>query len=215
MFDYQVTASSSMPVCRFIFAHGAGAGYQTPFMEDIASQLAELGIEVWRFNFPYMQTMQETGKRRPPEKMPALEAHFKALLEKSLAESVSLPTFIGGKSMGGRVATHILEDSEARGAVVFGYPFHPPGKPEKLRTGHLENIAKPVCICQGERDTFGTQTEIDNYSLASTVTISFLSDGDHSLKPRKKSGATLQDNVSNAARTAASFMLAHSKGQSS
>ncbi|MBD3584963.1 alpha/beta hydrolase [Salinimonas sp. HHU 13199] len=215
MFDYQITKTSSKPVCRFIFAHGAGAGCQTPFMEDIARQLAELGIEVWRFNFPYMQTMLQTGKRRPPEKMTALESHFNALLDKSIRESESLPTFIGGKSMGGRVATQILDASEARGAVVFGYPFHPPGKPEKLRTGHLETIAKPVCICQGERDTFGTQAEVEHYPLASTITVSFLSDGDHSLKPRKKSDATLQDNLSNAARTAATFMLAHSKGKTS
>ncbi len=212
MFDYQITESDSAR-CRLILAHGAGAGYQTPFMEDISSHLAQQSVEVWRFNFPYMQTMQETGKRRPPDKMPKLEAHFKALLKESISKSAALPTFIGGKSMGGRVATHILEESDALGAVVFGYPFHPPGKPDKLRTDHLIDIKKPVCICQGERDTFGTQEEIRNYPLASSVTTSFLSDGDHSLKPRKKSGFTLQSNLYEAARTAAMFMLAHSKGK--
>ncbi|WP_018983951.1 alpha/beta fold hydrolase [Salinimonas chungwhensis] len=205
MFDYQVSRTEA-PFCRLVLAHGAGAGYQTAFMTQMADYLAARNIEVWRFNFPYMQTMQATGKRRPPDRMPTLETHFLAVLNQIADSEVSLPLFVGGKSMGGRVATHILSQSHALGAVVLGYPFHPPARPDKLRTEHFAQLSKPVCICQGERDTFGTRAEIDSYHLPDTVSVSFLPDGDHSLQPRRRSGKTLDDNMQQTAQIAATFM---------
>ncbi len=191
------------PIAQFIFAHGAGAGMHHEFMQDMTVQLVEQGVSVYRFNFPYMQKITESGKRRPPDKAETLLAHFKQLVS---SQSSDLPLFIGGKSMGGRISTLILEECEALGAICFGYPFHPPGKPEKLRTSHLQSIAKPVCILQGERDTFGNQTEVETYSLGKEVKVQFLVDGDHSLKPRKASGYTQSQHINTAAKWAKQFI---------
>lgn len=200
-----ITDRAENEVAVLILAHGAGAGMQSPFMADMAALLAAQGITVVRFDFPYMQTIAETGKRRPPDKIDKLEAYYKDLVEQ-VAESTSSPVFIGGKSMGGRVSTMILEATEAKGAVVFGYPFHPPGKPEKLRTEHLVKMTKPVFINQGERDTFGTQSDVDGYNLSGQVTLHFLPDGDHSLKPRKSSGHTLNEHMQQAASASSAFI---------
>lgn len=208
IFDYTIDSPATAH-SRLVLAHGAGASMQSDFMQHISSLLCERGIEVVRFNFAYMQTIQQTGKRRPPEKADKLLSHFKALLAHLENTYCALPLFIGGKSMGGRMATLLLPDSEARGAVVFGYPFHPPGKPEKLRTAHLLQPAKPVCILQGERDTFGTRAELPGFKLAATVQVNWLPDGDHSLKPRKASGYTYQANMQSAAEHAASFIHTH------
>lgn len=202
------TFSAEKEQAVFIFAHGAGAGMASDFIQDMARLLCERNITVICFNFPYMQTMVESNKRRPPDKIDKLEAHFLALTE-AIASSAAVPVFIGGKSMGGRVSTRVLEKSGATGAIVFGYPFHPPGKPDKLRTEHLEKISKPVCIVQGERDTFGTQQEVTAYSLSDKVKVHFLPDGDHSLKPRKASGYQYSEHLISAADTASKFIYGH------
>ncbi|MYA54490.1 MAG: hypothetical protein F4X89_13585, partial [Dehalococcoidia bacterium] len=114
---------------------------------------------------------------------------------------------IGGKSMGGRIASMVAEEAGVAGVVCFGYPFHPPGKPERLRTAHLEAIATPVLILQGERDTFGRREEVAGYALSEQVRVHWLADGDHGLKPRKASGRTEAENLEEAAREAARFVL--------
>ncbi|PRO72498.1 alpha/beta hydrolase [Alteromonas alba] len=196
------------PVATVILAHGAGAGAESEFMVDMAAQLAAQNINVVRFNFPYMEIIKETGKKRPPDKMPKLETCFHSVIENVQAKWADLPLFIGGKSMGGRVATLILEQSKALGAIALGYPFHPPGKPEKLRTGHLLALEKPLLIIQGERDTFGRRDEVEDYGLSSAVQTEFLADGDHSFKPRKSSGLTQDEHIQNAARLTVSFIEA-------
>ena len=215
MFDKQIFSAVN-PKARFVFAHGAGAGMHHDFMQQMATMLANKGIEVVLFNFPYMQTMNETGKRRPPDKQQKLTDHFEALLNHITKEKDDLPLFIGGKSMGGRMATLLAEQYQTtsnafsvRGVIVFGYPFHPSGKPEKLRVAHLEALEVPTLIVQGERDTFGTQTEVLGYSLSSAVNCEFMIDGDHSLKPRKASGRTLNGNLELAATLASKFVLNH------
>jgi predicted alpha/beta-hydrolase family hydrolase len=179
-------------------------------MQAMASQLTGHNIEVVLFNFPYMQTMMETGKRRPPDKAEKLLTHFAALIDEVAKTQTSVPTFIGGKSMGGRMATMVLDKAESIvGAIAFGYPFHPPGKHEKLRTAHLETLKKPLLILQGERDTFGTKDEVSAYALSSTIAVSYLTDGDHSFKPRKQSGFTLETHIECAAKSTADFIKAH------
>ena len=194
------------PVATFVFAHGAGAGQNSEFMQLMAEGISKHGINVVRFNFAYMQLAEELGKRRPPERADKLLAHFNTVL--SDVDS-RLPIFIGGKSMGGRMASMLLEESNALGCICMGYPFHPPGKPEKLRTAHLENINKPVLILQGERDTFGTREEIGTYDLSALVKLSYLSDGDHSFKPRKASGFTLDEHLNLAITQTAEFIKSH------
>ncbi len=204
MFDTQLVQAKD-PVATLVLAHGAGAGKEHDFMQSLARELADNNINVVLFNFPYMQQIKETGKRRPPDKMPVLEAHFCQLVAAQLTQS-SVPVFIGGKSMGGRVSTMILAQTGARGAIAYGYPFHPPGKPDKLRLAHLLESTDAMQIIQGERDTFGTQTEVEGYALPAFINVAFLSDGDHSFKPRKASGLTQEQHIRQAAVLTRAFI---------
>jgi predicted alpha/beta-hydrolase family hydrolase len=194
------------PIANFVFAHGAGAGQNSEFMELMALGLAKQNINVIRFNFAYMQLAEELGKRRPPDRADKLIVHFNSVVS---AIDKSLPVFIGGKSMGGRMASMLLEKSNALGCICMGYPFHPPGKPEKLRTEHLLAINKPVLILQGERDTFGTREEVGTFNLSERVEVSYLADGDHSFKPRKASGATLEANLDQIIEHSITFIRKH------
>ena len=169
-----------------VLAHGAGAGQQHSFMIAIARGLADRGVDVVTFDFPYM-----TRRRRAPDRPPVLEAAFRAAImaARDLAgEDKRL--FIGGKSMGGRIATHLAADLAdttvrplVRAVVCLGYPLHPPGKPERPRTAHLPSILMPVLIVQGERDAFGTPSELAPViaAMRADVTLHVVEGGDHSL----------------------------------
>ena len=148
--------------CRLLLAHGAGAAMTSPFLDQLTALLVDRGIAVSRFEFAYMAARRSGGKRRPPpaaEKLTGEYLEAIAAVRRSLAAAQRL--FIGGKSMGGRVASLIAQDvyagGDCRGLVCLGYPFHPPGKPEQLRTAHLESLTCPALIVQGERDPFGVQ----------------------------------------------------------
>ena len=182
-------------------AHGAGAGIETDFMTHLAEGIAQCGIQVIRFEFPYMEKIRETGKRRPPNAAKKLIEHFKHQLS-----DTSGTIFIGGKSMGGRIASMIVEETNAIGCICLGYPFHPPGKPAKLRTEHLQTMSKPILIIQGERDPFGKKQEIQSYSLDSNIRILYLPDGDHGFKPRKASGYTTTENLDKAVSQVVAFI---------
>ena len=196
------------PIANFVFAHGAGAGQNSEFMQLMAESLCKHHINVIRFNFAYMQLAQDLGKRRPPDRADKLLLHFNTVLSEIDSK---LPTFIGGKSMGGRMASMLLEESTALGCICMGYPFHPPSKPEKLRTEHLLSINKPVLILQGERDTFGKRDEIEKYKLSEQVQVNYLPDGDHSFKPRKASGYSLENNINQVIEHTATFIKNHVK----
>jgi predicted alpha/beta-hydrolase family hydrolase len=191
------------PVASFIFAHGAGANKDSEFMQAVTENLVRQRINVVRFNFEYMQKAIALNKRYPPDRIDKLCLYYHQIVSEV---SDTLPIFIGGKSMGGRVSTMILEQSKAKAAICFGYPFHPPGKLDKLRVDHLQELSKPLLVLQGERDTFGSQTEVSLYSLSKMVKCCFLADGDHSLKPRKSSGLTQADNINKATDMAAKFI---------
>jgi len=194
------------PIATFVFAHGAGAGQNSEFMQLVAEGLAKHNINVVRFNFAYMQLAEDLGKRRPPDRADKLLLHFKMVLSEI---DDRLPIFVGGKSMGGRMASMLLQESTALGCICMGYPFHPPGKPEKLRTEHLLAMNKPVLILQGERDTFGTREDIATYDLSAQVQVSYLPDGDHSFKPRKTSGYSLDGHINLAITQTAEFIKSH------
>lgn len=171
-----------------VLAHGAGAGMQSPFMAAFAEGLGERGIAVVRFEFPYMQAMRETGRRRPPNPGKVLEQHWRDVI------AAVGPCAIGGKSLGGRIASLVADDCGVAGLVCLGYPFHPPGKPEKTRTDHLKTLKTPTLVCQGTRDPFGTQEDVVSYCLSPAIEIFWLEDGNHSLEPRRASGRTVTDN---------------------
>ncbi|MGB5286064.1 MAG: alpha/beta family hydrolase, partial [Polyangiales bacterium] len=113
---------------------------------------------------------------------------------------------IGGKSMGGRIATMIADEVSVAGVLCLGYPFHPPGKPGRLRTAHLGTMTTPTLIVQGTRDRFGTEEEVATYSLSPSIELAWIQYGDHSFKPRKKSGRTLEQNLEAAATAAVGFI---------
>jgi predicted alpha/beta-hydrolase family hydrolase len=194
-------------VAQLILAHGAGAGSQSEFMQSIANGLSEIGIKTWLFDFPYMQTMYELGKRRPPDRAEKLKTAFLDAInevQSSTEFDDSLPLLIAGKSMGGRIATMIAsedgfldqnrnEATRVDGVVVLGYPFRAPGKHE-IRTSHFNDVKVPTLILQGERDTFGGRELLRTLKLPERFASVILEDGDHSFKPRKASGLTQQDN---------------------
>lgn len=192
----------------FVFAHGAGAPMDTPFMSDIAARIAATGIRVVRFEFPYMRRRRTDGKRPGPNTAAILQQSFRD----AVAAQGDRPVAIGGKSMGGRIATMIADEVGAVAAVGMGYPFHPPGKPERLRTAHLEAIQTPTLLLQGERDPFGKPEEVSGYALGERVAVSWIPDGDHSFKPRKRSGHTAAENQQRAAEQASAFLWRVAEG---
>lgn len=195
------------PIATLVLAHGAGAPMDSPFMATMAGLLAERGIEVARFEFAYMARRREEGIKAPPDRAPRLIECFQAVLDE-VRRTAPGPVWVGGKSMGGRMATMLAADPDTApdGCVVFGYPFHPPGKPEKTRLDHFPALAAPVLICQGERDPFGKPPEVAGYSLPSRVTLHWVPDGDHDFTPRKRSGIDPRANLAGAADRAADFI---------
>ena len=179
-----------------LLAHGAGAPMDSGSMTATAKALATAGFRVARFEFGYMAA-RRSGQRKPPPRAETLNPEYLAAIE---ALGAKTPLIIGGKSMGGRVASMIADEAHAAGRIAgllcLGYPFHPPGKPTQLRTKHLADLKTPMLICQGTRDEFGTHEEVSAYQLSSNIEILWLEDGDHDLKPRKSvSGFSTADHL--------------------
>lgn len=173
-------------------AHGAGAPMDSPFMQAFAEGLAERGLRAARFEFPYMAERRVTGKKKPPNRAPALMEHWRAVIAQ-LGGPERL--IIGGKSMGGRMASLVADQAGVAGLVCLGYPFHAPGKPPgPNRLEHLEGLSTPTLICQGTRDALGSADDVAGYALADTIKLHWLEDGDHGFKPRVKSGRTEDQN---------------------
>ena len=199
-------SSAKNPVAILLLAHGAGAPMDSPFMESLAAALADRGIQVVRFEFPYMQRRREEQRKFPPNRAPQLLEAFARQV--ASVERSGLPLWVGGKSMGGRMASMLAAEgaSEIDGVVAFGYPFHPPGKPENTRTEHLASLAVPMLICQGERDPFGKPDEVGEYPLGGGIEVHWLPSGDHDFKPLKRSGLDQQDLINMAADITAAFI---------
>ncbi|GLQ07983.1 alpha/beta fold hydrolase [Sneathiella chinensis] len=176
---------------RIVLAHGAGAPMDSPFMDYFAENLAAAGHHVIRFEFPYMELRRQEGSKRPPDRQPKLLDRWREVIE---AVGPASDLVIGGKSMGGRMASLIADEMSVGGLVCLGYPFYAPGKADKPRTEHLEILKTPTLIVQGERDSMGNRTAVEGYSLSSAIQMSWLPDGDHSFKPRKASGRTEEQN---------------------
>jgi len=171
------------------------------YLDLLAAALAAQGIKVLRFEFPYMASRRESGGKRPPNPMPVLQDSFRLHYQ-----ALSGPLFIGGKSMGGRVASLLADELGAAGLICFGYPFHPPGKPDKPRTAHLAQLRTPTLILQGTRDPFGKPEEVEGYELSEQIQVNWLASGDHDFKPLKSSGMDQLQLIGQAAHRAATFM---------
>jgi predicted alpha/beta-hydrolase family hydrolase len=197
-----------------LLAHGAGQPMDSPFMNHIAAGLAARGeaadgLRVVRFEFPYMQATRGDGRRRAPDAQPVLLDAFREALAELVPEPAARRrTLVGGKSLGGRMASLLCDEMKAGGLACLGYPFHPPGRPEQLRVKHLLTLATPALICQGTRDPFGTPAEVAGYALPASIRLHWLEDGDHDFKPRKASGRSERQNLDEAIDAMAAFAAA-------
>lgn len=196
-----------------LLAHGAGAAMDSPGMNDVAAVLVSRGIRVARFEFAYMAARRD-GVRKPPPRADTLLGEYRD----AVAAVGGGPLVIGGRSMGGRVASMVADELSGadqhgaglvQGLVCLGYPFHPPGKPEQPRTAHLEHLRTPTLIIQGERDEFGTPDDVAEYSLSPAIEVLWLPDGDHSLVPRKTvSGFSKRDHLETIGDAVSAFVVA-------
>jgi predicted alpha/beta-hydrolase family hydrolase len=189
-------------------AHGAGAPMDSPFMRRVAEGLASRGLRVARFEFPYMTRRRTEGKRGAPDREPVLRSRWLEVVERLGGGD---RVVVGGKSMGGRIASMIADEAGARGLVCLGYPFHPPGQPAKLRTAHLAGLRTKALIVQGTRDAFGTREDVAGYALSPSIRVHWIEEGDHSFKPPAKSGRTEKQNVEEAIGAVAEFVGALSR----
>jgi len=176
---------------RILLAHSAGAPMDSPFMDFYADYLGNRGVRVYRFEFPYMQRRREQGGRSLPDRQPVLLDCWRTAVA-ALGNSENL--IIGGKSMGGRMASMVADELGVKGLVCLGYPFYAAKKQEKPRTQHLAHLKTPTLILQGSRDVMGSRDVVSTYKLSPTISIQWLEDGDHSFKPRIKSGRTEKEN---------------------
>jgi len=177
-------AVKDQPRPLLILAHGAGAGQRSPFIVNFARALAALGVDVVTFNFLYTQQ-----RRRMPDRAPILEACYRAVIAAAAerVDSAGERLFIGGKSMGGRIATQVSAADRGlpvAGIVLLGYPLHPPGRPHQRRDAHLPSVTRPMLFAQGSRDAFGTPAELEPILGAAGIeaTIHVVKGGDHSFK---------------------------------
>jgi predicted alpha/beta-hydrolase family hydrolase len=187
-----------------LLAHGAGAAMDSAAMNATAKALSGQGLRVARFEFAYMASRRTEAGRKPPPRAEKVMPEYVAAVD--ALGPTNGPLVIGGRSMGGRVASMVADELHAAGRIAgllcLGYPFHPPGKPEQLRTAHLEGLKTPTLICQGTRDEFGTRDEVAAYDLSPAIEILWLEDGDHNLTPRKSvSGFSAADHMKTVAVT--------------
>ena len=186
-----------------VLAHGAGAPMDTPFMDAFAQGLAGAGLRVVRFEFSYMRARRTEGKRKGPDRAPKLLDAWRSVIAE-LGDPGTL--VIGGKSMGGRIASMVADEAGVKGVACLGYPFHPPGKPDRTRTAHLEAMRTPTLIVQGTRDSLGKPEEVAGYSLSQAIRLHWREAGDHSFKPTKASGRTLEQNWQEGIAAVTSFV---------
>ncbi|MFS8049887.1 alpha/beta fold hydrolase [Rhizobium sp. BR 314] len=204
--DFLVTGPEDAKI-MIVLAHGAGGAMDTKWMETVSATISERGLRVVRFEFDYMAARRSSGKRSPPPRAEVLKQEFEAVIE----ELGSIGTVVvAGKSMGGRVASMIADDlrdaGKISGLLCLGYPFHPIGKPDNVRTAHLAEMKTPALICQGTRDLFGSRDEVSSYELSNEIEILWLEDGDHDFRPRKAvSGLTAAEHVATVANYVAEW----------
>jgi predicted alpha/beta-hydrolase family hydrolase len=174
----------------------------SPFMAAFAEGLAARGLRVARFEFPYMAARRSDGRRKPPDRQPVLLAAWRAVIAHLGPEGLA----IGGKSMGGRMASLVADEAGVAALVCLGYPFHAAGKLERPRVGHLRHLTTPTLIVQGTRDALGSRETVTGYELSPTIRLHWLEDGDHSFKPRKASGRTEAQNWAEGIAAVADFL---------
>ncbi|MCS4285580.1 putative alpha/beta-hydrolase family hydrolase [Pseudomonas sp. BIGb0278] len=188
-----------------ILAHGAGAPMDSGFMNDMAQRLTGQGLALLRFEFPYMGERRATGGRRPPNPQKVLLECWREVYQQ-VRPLVTGPLAIGGKSMGGRMASLLADELQVDALVCLGYPFYAAGKPEKPRVAHLAELQTPTLIVQGERDALGNRETVAGYQLSPAIELCWLAAADHDLKPLKASGFTHEQHLQTTAERVARFI---------
>jgi predicted alpha/beta-hydrolase family hydrolase len=173
-----------------VFAHGSSIAMDHQYMQDITEKLVGVGLKVVRFEFPYMASRRVTGKKGFPNQLPVLITAFRDVITqvRKTVLKPSQPLYLAGKSLGGRVASHLYIEGGFEGLFVFGYPFHPAKNDKVLRIAHLFETTADINIFQGERDKLGNKEEVESYRLNKNILIHWLADADHDLVPRVRSG---------------------------
>lgn len=188
-----------------ILAHGAGAPMDSPFMQAITERLVARGVAVFRFEFAYMAERRRNGRRRPPNPQSRLLEQWSEVY-RLVRQQTAGRLAVGGKSMGGRMASLLTDELQADALICLGYPFHAAGKPEKPRVAHLAELRTPTLIIQGERDALGDCHTVAGYALSSAIEVQWLAAADHDLKPLKRSGLTHEQHLDSAAERIADFL---------
>ncbi|WP_433783502.1 alpha/beta family hydrolase [Pseudomonas frederiksbergensis] len=198
--------AASVPAsATLILAHGAGAPMDSGWMSDMAARLAAQGVNVLRFEFPYMAQRRVDGGKRPPNPTPKLLECWREVYA-VVRRHVTGRLAIGGKSMGGRMASLLADELGADALVCLGYPFYAVGKPEKPRVEHLAALKTRTLIVQGERDALGNREAVEAYTLAPGIEVFWLGAADHDLKPLKASGFTHEQHLDATAKKVAGFL---------
>jgi len=198
-------AASAPASATLILAHGAGAPMDSGWMNDMAARLADQGVNVVRFEFAYMAQRRVDGGKRPPNPAPKLLECWREVYAQ-VRRHVTGPLAVGGKSMGGRMASLLADELGADALVCLGYPFYAVGKPQKPRVEHLAGLKTRTLIVQGERDALGNREAVEAYTLSPSIEVFWLVEGDHDLKPLKASGFTHEQHLAAAAQKVASFV---------
>jgi len=199
-------AASGKAFATLILAHGAGAPMDSSWMNDVTARLVTQGVNVLRFEFPYMAQRRVDGSKRPPNPMPKLLECLREVYAQ-VRRHVAGPLAIGGKSMGGRVASMLADELGADALVCLGYPFYAVGKSEKPRVEHLAALKTRTLIVQGERDALGNREAVEGYTLSPSIEVFWLVAGDHDLKPLKVSGFAHEQHLAIATVKVAKFLF--------
>jgi len=209
-FRTEMPDADRQAAAHLLLTHGASQPMTSRFFATLVPMLLARGVAVTRFEFAYMRQIRVSGKRRPPPKIVTMFPEFREAVNAVRTHIGPKPKLlVGGKSMGGRIASmmadEFFEAGLIAGVVCLGYPFHPPRRRESLRTSHLEGLRCPGLIVQGERDPFGTREDVAAYALSPSIALRWVGDGDHDFGPRGSSGFTRKGNLAEAADAIAEF----------
>lgn len=186
-----------------VLTHGSGESSASTFLSYFADGLVAHKRRVVRFDFPYMAERSTTGRRRPPDPEEVLMETWRTVVKELPYERI----VIGGKALGGRIATMVADELGVAGVLCLGYPFHPSGRPEKLQIDHLRELQTPTRIIQGELDQFGSREEVAEYPLSEAINIHWVPEGDHSYNLPRGSDRAHEQNLKNALRAAETFLF--------
>ncbi|WP_437185824.1 alpha/beta family hydrolase [Planctomicrobium sp. SH668] len=186
-----------------VLTHGAGESSDSTFLTYFAENLAAKGHRVVRFDFPFMVARSTEGRKRPTDKEDVLKATWKSVVEGLSHDRL----VIGGKALGGRIASMVADEIGVAGVLCLGFPFHASGRPDQHRIEPLDTITTPTLIVQGEIDQFGDREEVQEYVLSPNVQIHWVPEGDHGYNVKRGAVRDHDQNLKNATYAIDKFLF--------